>query len=61
MSLIFLVLPIALAAAAAAVLAYLWAARSGQFDDLETPRHRVLWEDEPAGPGAEPPTSRTRE
>jgi len=61
MSLIFLVLPIALAVAAAAVFAYLWAARSGQFDDLETPRHRILWEDEAAGPDEEAPTSRNRE
>lgn len=63
MSLIFLVLPIALAVAAVAVIAYLWAARSGQFDDLETPRHRILWEDEAADPAApqDEPTSRSRE
>lgn len=63
MSLIFIVLPIALAVAAVAVIAYLWAARSGQFDDLETPRHRILWEDEVAGPEAQKdePTSRKRE
>lgn len=61
MSLIFLVLPVALAVAAAAVIAYLWAARAGQFDDLETPRHRILWEDEAAGPAADEPTSRNRE
>jgi len=63
MSLIFIVLPIALAVAAVAVIAYLWAARSGQFDDLETPRHRILWEDEAAGPAdaEDEPTSRSRE
>ena len=61
MSLIFIVLPIALAVAAAAVIAYLWAARSGQFDDLETPPHRMLWEDEAAEPTEEEPTSRNRE
>lgn len=61
MSLIFIVLPIALAVAAAAVIAYLWAAKSGQFDDMETPRHRILWEDEAAGPAEEGPTSRNRE
>lgn len=63
MSLIFIVLPIALAVAAVAVIAYLWAAKSGQFDDLETPRHRILWEDEAAGPDEtkDEPTSRNRE
>ncbi len=67
MSLVFLALPIALLIAAVAVGAYLWAAKSGQFDDLETPRHRALWEDDAvaeapdeAGTDGEP-TSRTRE
>ncbi len=46
MSVVFLVLPLALLIAAAAVAAYLWAARTGQFDDLETPRHRALWEED---------------
>lgn len=48
MSLVFLALPIALAIAALAVGAWWWAAKSGQYDDLETPRHRALWEDDPA-------------
>lgn len=46
MSVVFLVLPLALLIAAAAVAAYLWAARTGQFDDLETPRHRALWDED---------------
>jgi len=33
-----------------AVMAYLWAAKSGQFDDLETPRHSVLWEEDAVKP-----------
>lgn len=48
MSLVFLALPIALVIAALAVGAWWWAAKSGQYDDLETPRHRALWEDDPA-------------
>ncbi|ROR34454.1 cbb3-type cytochrome oxidase assembly protein CcoS [Inmirania thermothiophila] len=33
----------------------IWAARSGQFDDLEGPAHRILLDDEeaPAATGAE--------
>jgi cbb3-type cytochrome oxidase maturation protein len=46
-SVIYVLLPVALGLAAAAVTAYLWAARSGQFDDLETPPLRVLFDDEP--------------
>lgn len=62
MSLIFLVLPLALLIAAIAVAAYFWAARSGQFDDLETPRHRALWEEDAVAEQAprepEPPPRR---
>jgi len=46
MSAIYIVLPLALLAAAAAVIAFIWSVRSGQFDDLETPGARVLFDDE---------------
>jgi cbb3-type cytochrome oxidase maturation protein len=36
--------------AGAAVAVYLWAARSGQFDDLETPAARILDEDDAERP-----------
>lgn len=49
MSLVWIALPVALLLGALAVGAWWWATRSGQFDDLETPRHRALWEDDPAG------------
>jgi cbb3-type cytochrome oxidase maturation protein len=45
MSVIFLVLPLALIIVAVAVGAYAWAARRGQFDDLETPAIRALHDD----------------
>jgi cbb3-type cytochrome oxidase maturation protein len=44
-SVIFIVLPLALAIVAAAVVAYVWAARAGQFDDLDTPALRMLHDD----------------
>jgi len=51
MSVLYLLVPLALLLAAGAVAAFYVAARSGQFDDLETPAVRVLFEDEdkPAG------------
>lgn len=57
MSLVWIALPAALLLGALAVGAWWWANRTGQFDDLETPRHRALWEDdavaeEPEEPGA---------
>ena len=45
MSIIFLILPVTLLLSAGAVLAFAWATRSGQFDDLETPAIRLLHEE----------------
>ena len=51
METIFVLLPLALLIAAIAVGFFIWAARSGQFDDLETPPVRMLFDDvEPGGP-----------
>lgn len=49
MSVIFVVLPIALLIALAAVAAFIWAVRVGQMDDLETPSVRVLFDDSSPG------------
>lgn len=46
MSIVYLVLPLALVIVLGAVLAFVWAARRGQFDDLETPALRMLHDDE---------------
>ena len=46
MSVIFLVLPLALIVVAAAVFAFVWATRRGQFDDLDTPALRMLHDDD---------------
>lgn len=43
----FLVLPLAVAIGAGFLWACVRAIRAGQFDDLETPAHRALWEDDP--------------
>jgi cbb3-type cytochrome oxidase maturation protein len=43
---IFVLLPLALLIAAIAVGFFIWAAKTGQFDDLETPAVRILFDDE---------------
>jgi cbb3-type cytochrome oxidase maturation protein len=43
-----LVMFLALTGAGAAVAAFVWVVRSGQLDDVDTPPHRVLFDDEPA-------------
>lgn len=49
MSVIYLVLPLALLLVLGGAWAYVWAARRGQFDDLETPAMRVLHDDDRPG------------
>jgi len=53
MSVIYIVIPLALIVVGVAVAAFLWAAKRGQFDDLETPAVRALHEDAPAKPAKE--------
>ena len=52
METIFVLLPLALLIAAIAVGFFIWAARTGQFDDLETPAVRILFDDEEPRPPA---------
>lgn len=54
MSVIYIVLPMALIFATAAVGAFIWAVRRGQLDDLDTPASRILLDDDaPHERGAE--------
>jgi cbb3-type cytochrome oxidase maturation protein len=45
MSVLYVVLPLALIIVAAAVAAFVWAARRGQFDDVDTPAVRFISEE----------------
>jgi cbb3-type cytochrome oxidase maturation protein len=65
MEVMWIVLPLALLIATAAVITFTWAVRTGQFDDLVTPAMRVVTDDDdpavngPALPaGGIPPASR---
>ena len=46
MRILFLLIPMALGVAGVALWAFLWAVRTGQFDDLEGPAHRILMDDD---------------
>lgn len=50
MSVIYIVLPLAILVAAAALAVFILSARRGQFDDLDTPGERILHDDEQAPP-----------
>lgn len=45
MSVLYIALPVALVVALIAVIAFVVQVRSGQFDDLETPPRRMLFDD----------------
>ena len=47
MSILFVMIPLAMLLLAAAIWAFFWAVRSGQFDDLEAQGTLVLFDDEP--------------
>ena len=46
MEVIYLLLPISLIVVAGMVWLFLWSIRSGQYDDLEGPAHRILMDDD---------------
>ncbi len=59
MTVLFVVLPLAVLLSGLAALAFVWATRRGQFDDLETPALRLLTDElderRPAAPKLSPP------
>jgi cbb3-type cytochrome oxidase maturation protein len=46
---LYLLIPLSVLLVAGIVAAFLWAIRSGQFDDLEGPAHRILLDDDEPG------------
>jgi cbb3-type cytochrome oxidase maturation protein len=50
---IYLLIPLSLVLVGGIVWTFFWAVRSGQFDDLEGPAHRILMDDD--GPESRPP------
>jgi cbb3-type cytochrome oxidase maturation protein len=43
---LYLLIPLSVLLVTVIVAAFLWAIRSGQFDDLEGPAHRILLDDD---------------
>ncbi|WP_137009765.1 cbb3-type cytochrome oxidase assembly protein CcoS [Aquitalea aquatilis] len=54
---LYLLIPLSIVLAFVIAVVFWWATRSGQFDDMEGPAHRILMDDDrPATPKAAPPT-----
>ena len=57
-----MLIPLAVVIMAVAAAGLVWAIRSGQFEDLEGPAHRILMDDDdPRIPGAERDSGRKAE
>lgn len=46
MNIIVLLIPLALLLAGSFVFAFIWSARKGQYEDLDTPAMRIIFDDE---------------
>ena len=46
MDILYVLIPMSVVLVILIVAAFLWAIRSGQFDDLEGPAHRILLDDD---------------
>ena len=46
MEIIFLLIPVSLILIVIIAVVFFWAVKSGQYDDLEAPRHRILMDDD---------------
>jgi cbb3-type cytochrome oxidase maturation protein len=56
---IFITIPITILFIAIGVAIFFWASKGGQFDDLDSPAHRILFDDdiEPNDPGEKSETA----
>jgi cbb3-type cytochrome oxidase maturation protein len=50
MDILYLLIPLSLVFVAAIAVVFLWAVKSGQFEDMEGPAHRILMDDEMPAP-----------
>lgn len=46
MNILYLLIPLSLVILGFAIWAFIWAIRSGQFEDMEGPAHRILMDDD---------------
>lgn len=54
MDILYLLIPLSLVFVAAIAAVLLWAVKSGQFEDMEGPAHRILMDDEYPSPPENP-------
>ncbi len=60
LDILYLLIPVTFVLALVALALFVWAIQSGQFDDLETPAMRILFDDEAGSPGSAEPRDANR-
>ncbi len=58
MEVLYLLIPLSILLVTIIVGAFLWSVRSGQFDDLKGPAHRILMDDDDPPHGSEDDTDK---
>jgi cbb3-type cytochrome oxidase maturation protein len=61
MDIIFITVPVTLLFIATGVAIFFWANKGGQFDDLDSPAHRILFDDDVAPNKQESESDATQE
>ena len=61
MSVLFIMIPVALVLAGIGIVAFVIAAKRGQFDDLDTPAIRAVFDDDETIPTTAPSTATDQE
>lgn len=56
MDIIYALVPLSILLIGIAVVIFFWAVRSGQFDDMESPAHRILFDDDDESVNTPPPS-----
>ena len=52
MDILYLLIPLSLVFVAVIAMVFLWAVKSGQFEDMEGPAHRILMDDDASVPSS---------
>ncbi|ASP40295.1 cbb3-type cytochrome oxidase assembly protein CcoS [Bacterioplanes sanyensis] len=53
MDIIYALVPLSLVLLSVAIGIFFWAVRSGQFDDMDSPAHKILFDDDESDPTPE--------
>ena len=62
MEMLYIMIPAAIFLGIVGLVFFIWSVKSGQFEDVEGPKHRIFFDDDGKGPKSKPaePVERSR-